>query len=327
MSFTEAFSRALVAEASRDDRIVAITAAMPSGTGLDRFAEEYPDRFYDVGIAEEHAVGMAAGLARRRPPPGRRDLLDVHAARLRPDDHGRRAAEPARRVLPRPRRACRRGRADAPRRVRPDLPALDPQHDGARALPTRSSSPRRCTPRSLADGPVAIRYPRGAGAASSCPPSPQPWDAARRADSPEGQRRRAARGRPHGRARAEAAAELLAAQGVSASVVNARWVKPLDLEMVSWAAIAHRLVVTVEENTGMGGFGAACARRSPTMGLDVPDAAPRGAGLLRHARRASQAALRRRADSGGRERRGSRQARAICRRAEARRIARKADDP
>ncbi|MDZ4063098.1 MAG: 1-deoxy-D-xylulose-5-phosphate synthase, partial [Coriobacteriia bacterium] len=63
LTFTEAFGQSLVAEAARDERIVAITAAMPAGTGLDRFAEAFPDRFYDVGIAEQHAVGLAAGLA------------------------------------------------------------------------------------------------------------------------------------------------------------------------------------------------------------------------------------------------------------------------
>ncbi|MDO8987871.1 MAG: 1-deoxy-D-xylulose-5-phosphate synthase, partial [Coriobacteriia bacterium] len=63
LSFTEAFSRALMMEAQRDETIVAITAAMPTGTGLDTFAARYPDRFFDVGIAEQHAVGLAAGMA------------------------------------------------------------------------------------------------------------------------------------------------------------------------------------------------------------------------------------------------------------------------
>ena len=133
ISFTEAFSRALVAEAAKDERIVAITAAMPSGTGLDRFAEEYPGPL----LRRRHRRGARRGYGSRsrgrRPAAGDRDLLDVHAARLRPDDHGRRPAEPARGLLPRSRRACRRGRADTPRRLRPELPALDSQHDGARA--------------------------------------------------------------------------------------------------------------------------------------------------------------------------------------------------
>ncbi len=102
VSFTEAFAQALVAEAEHDERIVAITAAMPSGTGLDRFAERFPERFYDVGIAEEHAVGMAAGLALGRSPAGRGDLLDLPAAGIRPAHRGRRAARPSRGLLPGP---------------------------------------------------------------------------------------------------------------------------------------------------------------------------------------------------------------------------------
>ena len=74
-SFTEVFGEAIVAEAARDERICAITAAMPTGTGLDRFRDAYPDRFYDVGIAEQHAVGFAAGLA----VGGRRPVVAIYS--------------------------------------------------------------------------------------------------------------------------------------------------------------------------------------------------------------------------------------------------------
>jgi 1-deoxy-D-xylulose-5-phosphate synthase len=128
-----------------------------------------------------------------------------------------------------------------------------------------------------ADGPVAIRYPRGAGRGVALPDEPQAWEAGR-ADV----RRRGndvallAAGRMT--QTCEAAADLLAEQGVAASVVNARWIKPLDLETVSWAASTHRLVVTVEENTAMGGFGGAVCEAlvdlradAPVLRLAVPD--------------------------------------------------------
>ena len=81
-SYTKVFADALIAEAERDDRIIAITAAMPSGTGLDRFEKRFPDRTFDVGIAEQHAVTFAAGLASEGHAAVLRDLLDLPAARL-----------------------------------------------------------------------------------------------------------------------------------------------------------------------------------------------------------------------------------------------------
>ena len=105
---------------------------------------------------------------------------------------------------------------------------------------------------------------------------------------------------------AEKAAELLAAEGISASVVNARWVKPLDLETVSWAAANHPLVVTIEENTARGGFGAAVLRGAADLGLESHVLRARRAGLLRDARRDAPAPRRRRTDSRGRARCGPR---------------------
>ena len=97
--------------------------------GLVRFSQEFPDRYFDVGIAEQHAVTFAAGLGVRGPAAGRRDLLDVPAARLRPAGPRRRTAEPAGAVRRRPRGRGRRRRRHAHRRVRPRLPALPAEHD------------------------------------------------------------------------------------------------------------------------------------------------------------------------------------------------------
>jgi 1-deoxy-D-xylulose-5-phosphate synthase len=268
ISFTEAFSQALVSEAAGNDRIVAITAAMPSGTGLDLFAETYPDRFYDVGIAEEHAVGMAAGLALG----GMLPVVAVYSTFMQRayDQMIMDVALQNLHVVFCLDRAGLVGE-DGPThhgvfdltylRSIPNMMLLAPADEVelAEALHTAL----------VADGPVAIRYPRGAGSGVEMPASPAAWDAGR------AQVRRTgsdvallAVGRMVGTA--EEAAVMLEAKGVSASVVNARWVKPLDFETVSWAASNHRLVVTIEENTGMGGFGAAVCEALADMDLQVP---------------------------------------------------------
>jgi 1-deoxy-D-xylulose-5-phosphate synthase len=268
MSFTEAFSRSIVAEAARDDRIVAITAAMPTGTGLDGFAEAYPDRFYDVGIAEEHAVGMAAGLA----VGGRIPVVAIYSTFLQ--------------------RAYDQLMMDVALQNLHVVFCLDraglvgedgPTHHGVFDLTYLRSIPNMmilapCDEVELAealhtaliaDGPVAIRYPRGAGRGLELPADPAPWEAAKADIRREGTDvvMLAAGRMTH---TCMEAAELLAAQGVSASVVNARWIKPLDLEAISWAANSHRLVVTVEENTGMGGFGSGVCEALADLRLAVP---------------------------------------------------------
>jgi 1-deoxy-D-xylulose-5-phosphate synthase len=253
MSFTEAFSHALLAEAERDDSIVAITAAMPSGTGLDKFAEQFPDRFFDVGIAEEHAVGLAAGLALG----GRLPVVAIYSTFMQ-RAYDQLIIDVALQDLHVVFCLDRAGLVgeDGPThhgvfdltylRSIPNMTVLAPSDEAELAEALRTAL--------AADGPVAIRYPRGSGVGVELPADPQPWDAAKARVRREGNDvALLAAGRMV--TTCLAAAEQLEAQGVSASVVDARWIKPLDLEMVSWAANSHRLVVTVEENTGLGGFG------------------------------------------------------------------------
>lgn len=276
ISFTEAFSNALVAEAADDQRIVAITAAMPSGTGLDRFAAQFPERFYDVGIAEEHAVGMAAGLA----VGGMVPVVAIYSTFMQRayDQLIMDVALQNLHVVFCLDRAGLVGE-DGPThhgvfdltylRSIPNMMVLAPADEAelAEALHTALA----------ADCPVAVRYPRGSGAGVEVPTEPAVWEAGRAHVRRTGSDvALLAVGRMVGIA--EKAAASLADAGVSASVVNARWIKPLDLETVSWAASNHRLVVTVEENTGMGGFGAAVCEaladldlRVPVLRLAVPD--------------------------------------------------------
>jgi 1-deoxy-D-xylulose-5-phosphate synthase len=275
-TFTEVFSQAIVEEAARDDRVVAITAAMPSGTGLDKFAAAYPGRFYDVGIAEQHAVGLAAGLALG----GRRPVVAIYSTFLQ--------------------RAYDQVIMDVCLQDLPVVFCLDrgglvgedgPTHHGVFDLTYLRAVPNLtlCAPADEAElvdmlhtaiasgAPFAIRYPRGRGAGVALPKSPSLLEAGR------AQVRRTgtdvallAVGRMVGVA--EAAATLLVEAGISASVVNMRWIKPIDLETLSWAAAKHSLIVTIEENTSLGGFGGAVlealsdmALEPPVMHLGVPD--------------------------------------------------------
>ncbi len=267
LSFTEVFSEALVREAADDERVCAITAAMPSGTGLDRFAEAYPDRFYDVGIAEQHAVGLAAGLACGRRLP----VVAIYSTFLQ--------------------RAYDQLIEDVALQNLHVVFCLDraglvgedgPTHHGVFDLTYLRSVPNLMVMSAAdgeelvdmlhtalhADGPVAIRYPRGKSGTCVLPAVASVLDAGRAQVRREGSEvALLAEGRMVGVA--ERAADELAAAGVSASVVNVRWVKPLDLEMVSWAA-GHRLVVTIEENTGLGGLGAAVMESLSDLALDPP---------------------------------------------------------
>ncbi len=267
ISYTETFSRAIVAEAANDDKIVAITAAMPSGTGLDAFATTYPDRFFDVGIAEQHAVGMAAGLALG----GRKPVVAIYSTFLQRAydqlitdialqdlhvvfclDRGGLVGEDG---------PTHHGVFDLTYlRSIPNMMILAPADEAelTHALHTALA----------ADGPVAIRYPRGTGVGIPLPDEPVVLEAGR------GEIRRQgsdvailAVGRMVGVA--EKAAELLTDEGISASVVNMRWVKPMDLEAVSWAVSNHPLVVTLEENTARGGFGAGVLESMSDLGLQA----------------------------------------------------------
>ena len=266
-SFTDVFAEALLGEAARDDRICAITAAMASGTGLDRFRDTFPGRFYDVGIAEQHAVGLAAGLA----AGGQRPVVAIYSTFLQ--------------------RAYDQVIMDVCLQNLPVVFALDrgglvgedgPTHHGVfdmtylRAVPNLTL----CAPADEAElvdmlhtgfaseSPFALRYPRGKAAGVALPREPSVLEAGR------AQVRRTgtdvallAFGRMVGVA--EKAAALLMESGVSASVVNMRWIKPLDLETVAWAAATHSCVVTLEENTNLGGAGSAVLEALSDMDIQV----------------------------------------------------------
>jgi 1-deoxy-D-xylulose-5-phosphate synthase len=275
LSFTEVFGEAIVREAAADDRICAVTAAMPSGTGLDRFARAYPERFYDVGIAEQHAVGLAAGLA----CGGRLPVVAIYSTFMQRayDQLIMDIALQNLHVVFCLDRAGLVGE-DGPThhgvfdltylRSVPNLTVLAPA-DGVELVDMLHSALD-------ADGPVAIRYPRGKSGITALPASAGIVGAGAQVRREGSDVALLAIGRMVGIA--EKAADELAAGGVSASVVNMRWVKPIDLETVSLAAQHHRLIVTLEENSAVGGFGAAVmeslsdlALQPPVLHLAVPD--------------------------------------------------------
>ncbi len=262
-TFTQVFGDWLCDMAERDPRLVGITPAMREGSGLVKFAEQFPDRYFDVGIAEQHAVTFAAGLACE----GLKPVVAIYSTFLqRAYDqliHDVADPEPAGAVRARPRRAGRRRRPDPPRRVRPRVPALRPEHhrDGARGR-------ERVPPDALHRVPA--RYP-GGGALS-----------ARRGLGVAGREGDAARSRS---ARARFAARagaiailafgtmlkpaLEAGEELDATVVNMRFVKPLDDELVAQLARTHALLVTVEDNVVMGGAGQRGGRGLAAQGMSA----------------------------------------------------------
>jgi 1-deoxy-D-xylulose-5-phosphate synthase len=266
-SWTQCFADALGRLADRDPRVVAITAAMPDGTGLDKFAARHPDRVYDVGIAEQHAVTFAAGLATE----GLRPVCAIYSTFLQ--------------------RAFDQIVHDVALQELPVVFALDraglvgadgPTHHGALDLAYLRMIPNLaiCAPRdenqlqhqlaaAIESGrPVAVRFPRGAARGVPLDPDPKPQPLGRGELLREGNDvALVALGKTVGAA--ERAAELLAERGVQASVVDARWVKPLDEELLSEVARSTGAVVTIEDHALQGGFGSAVLE---VLSVRVPEA-------------------------------------------------------
>lgn len=265
--YTNVFGDALVAEAKADDRIVAITAAMKGGTGLDAFAEQFPDRFIDTGIAEEHAVGFAGGLA----AGGRKPVVAIYSTFLQRaiDQMIINVALPKLDVVFAIDRAGIVG-ADGPThhgvfdlvyaRMIPNMRALAPSDEAELVNGLHTALQM--------GGPFAVRYPRGEAEGVPLPEVPEVL--------PEGKSRVVREGDDvavlaFGRmvAQAKAAAELLADQGISARVVDMRWVKPLDKSAIAQAA-ETKLVVTVEGGVVAGGVGEGVLGEMAAMGLHTP---------------------------------------------------------
>jgi 1-deoxy-D-xylulose-5-phosphate synthase len=264
-SYTKVFSTALIAEAEADADIVAITAAMSSGTGLDAFAKRFPDRCFDVGIAEQHAVTFAAGLASE----GIKPFCAIYSTFLQ------RAYDqvvhdvvlqrlPVRFALDRAGLVGADGATHAgifdiaflgclPGMV---LMAPSDEVDLMSAVATAAA---------IDDGPSAFRYPRGEGLGLVLPERGEVWPLGRGRVVREGGRVALLALGPR-LADALLAAEELGQRGLPATVVDARFAKPLDTGLIEQLARHHEVLVTIEEGSS-GGFGSAVLQHLATKGL------------------------------------------------------------
>jgi 1-deoxy-D-xylulose-5-phosphate synthase len=267
-SWTDLFADALCEEMARDEKVVAITAAMLEGTGLIRCKERFPDRTYDVGIAEPHAVTFAAGLACE----GIRPVVAIYSGFVQ-RGYDQIVHDVALQNLPVTFVLDRGGLVGADGKTHhgvldlsflrcvPNLVVMAPsdENDLRRMLRTSLTHP----------GPCVIRFPRGAGEGVPLDATPEPL--------PIGKGRVVRAGGPHPEVLlvavgtklkpALAAADELAKEGIAVEVIDPRFVKPLDEELICAAAARIGRVVTVEENALQGGFGSACLEAFEAAGL------------------------------------------------------------
>ncbi len=257
-SYTKVFAQSLVAEAERDEKIVAVTAAMPDGTGLDLFAGRFPKRCFDVGIAEQHAVTFSAGLA----AGGMKPFCAIYSTFLQ-RGYDQVVHDVAIQRLPVRFAIDRAGLVGADGAT----------HAGAFDVGFLANLPGFVVMAAADEaelvhmvatavahdaGPIAFRYPRGEGVGVELPARGVPLEIGRGRVVREGSRVAIL---SFGTRLGESlkAAEALAGRGVSVTVADARFAKPLDRELVLQLAVGHEALVTVEEGA-VGGFGSHVAQ-------------------------------------------------------------------
>jgi len=254
-TYTQVFGQTLLKMASENDKIIAVTAAMPEGTGLSNFAKDYPDRFFDVGIAEQHAVTFAAGLATE----GLRPFVAIYSTFLQRAydqilhdvcieslpvvfavDRGGIVGEDG---------ATHNGVFDLSYlRSLPNMVVMAPKDENelSRMLKTAVSH----------NGPIAIRYPRGTGEGVKSENQDIPIQIGKSEILTKGDDVLVI---AIGQSVNEAliAHNMLKDEGISATIVNARFVKPLDTDLIEGLSKEIPRIITVEENVHQGGFGSA----------------------------------------------------------------------
>ncbi|MFM8884503.1 MAG: 1-deoxy-D-xylulose-5-phosphate synthase [Solirubrobacterales bacterium] len=268
-TYTEVFGEAMVREVRADRRVVGITAAMNSGTGLNILQEAEPDHYFDVGIAEQQAVLFASGLALE----GVRPVCAIYSTFLQ--------------------RAFDQIVHDVALQSLPVIFAMDraglvgddgPTHHGAfdiaylRPLPNLTLMAPRDeallvnmlhTAIAWEEGPVGLRYPRGEGMGVELPATPLLLERGTGEILREG-KRAALLGYGLGVAKATEAAEILAEAGLEVTVADARFAKPLDAALLGQLAAEHELLVTIEDGALQGGFGSAVLEHFNDSGLQPP---------------------------------------------------------
>ncbi|EJF88220.1 1-deoxy-D-xylulose-5-phosphate synthase [Bartonella melophagi] len=254
LPYTKVFSKALIEEASHDDKIVAITAAMPTGTGLDSFAEKFPDRMFDVGIAEQHAVTFAAGIACE----GYKPFVAIYSTFLQ------RAYDqiihdvsiqklPVRFAIDRAGFVGADGATHAGSfdivflATLPEFVVMAPSDEVELMHMVRTAA-------TYDQGPISFRYPRGESSGIDLPQRGEVLEIGKGRILCEGSKIALV---CFGTRLSEVliAANELAAEGLSTTVADARFAKPLDKDLILRLAREHEVLITIEEGA-MGGFGA-----------------------------------------------------------------------
>ena len=272
-AYTKVFGEALLSECRRDDRVIGITAAMNSGTGLNILQGEMPDRYYDVGIAEQQAILFASGLALQ----GCKPVAAIYSTFLQRayDQIVHDVCLQKLNVILAMDRAGLVG-DDGPThhgvfdiaylRCLPNIVLMAPR-DEAMLVHMLHTAVR------YDDGPVALRYPRGEGVGVELPARPHTIEigtgeilSEATLQDPDA-RRVALLGYGSGVGKALEAAEILRAQGVAVTVADARFAKPIDAGLAAQLAAEHELLVTVEEGVLAGGFGSAVWETLSDAGL------------------------------------------------------------
>jgi len=253
-SYTSVYAKALIGEMERDEKVVAITAAMPSGTGLDKVEEKFPDRTFDVGIAEQHAVTFAAGLAAQ----GYRPFATIYSTFLQ-RAYDQVVHDVAIQNLPVRFAMDRAGLVGADGAT----------HAGAFDLAYLCTLPNFVVMAAADEaelchmvhtmalhdrGPIAVRYPRGEGRGVAIPAVPQALEIGKGRVIREG-KTVALLSLGTRLEEAEKAADELEAKGLSTTVADLRFAKPLDTDLIRRLLTAHEVAVTIEE-ASTGGLGA-----------------------------------------------------------------------
>jgi 1-deoxy-D-xylulose-5-phosphate synthase len=264
-TYTNIYAKALIDEAGRDDKIVAITAAMPSGTGLDLFAQEFPTRCFDVGIAEQHAVTFAAGMAAE----GMRPFCTIYSTFMQ------RAYDqivhdvciqnlPVRFAMD---RAGLVGADGATHAGAFDIAYLGCLPNMVLMAPADEVELMHmvATAARYDDGPIALRYPRGEGIGAKLPTLGKSLEIGKGRIICEGTDVAIL---SYGTRLAECmkAADILATHKISATVADARFAKPLDMGLLTQLARHHKTLITVEEGSQCG-FGAIVLQSLANHGL------------------------------------------------------------
>ncbi len=267
--YTQVFADAIVAEAERDERVIGITAAMAGGAGLQKLADEIPEQYYDVGIAEQNAVLLASGLALQ----GAKPVCAIYSTFLQ-RAYDQIIHDVCLQQLDVTFAMDRAGLVgdDGPThhgafdvsyfRPLPNVVVMAPRDEAMLVHMLRTAI--------VHHGPVALRYPRGAAEGAELPAEPVevPIGSGELLASGE---RVALLGYGYGVSVALGAAEILAGHDLRPTVADARFAKPLDEELLERLALGHDLVVTIEENVLPGGFGSAVLEHLEDAFADRPE--------------------------------------------------------